>query len=59
MKLSQNTKKIDPVCGREISPQKAIAKIKYGKEIYYLCCPICLGRFSNNPEKYIKSVEKS
>ena len=44
----------DPVCGKKMDPNKSYAKIKYGKEIYYLCCPLCQSKFEKEPKKYIK-----
>ena len=43
----------DPVCGKRINANKAYAKIKYGKDTYYVCCPICQSMFEAEPEKYI------
>lgn len=43
----------DPVCGKKINPNKAYAKVKIDKEIYYLCCPICQCEFENDPKKFI------
>ena len=44
----------DPVCGKKMNPNKAYAKIKYGKEFYFLCCPLCQSEFEKEPNKYIK-----
>ncbi|VAX27811.1 hypothetical protein MNBD_IGNAVI01-220 [hydrothermal vent metagenome] len=44
----------DPVCGRKMNPNKSHAKIKYGGEIYYLCCPLCQSEFEKEPDKYIR-----
>lgn len=43
----------DPVCGRKINPNKAYAKIKIGKDFFYLCCPLCQSEFENDPQKFI------
>lgn len=48
----------DPVCGKKINPNKAYAKVKYGKETYYLCCPLCQSEFEMNPNKYINDLRK-
>lgn len=47
----------DPVCGKKINPNKAYAKVKYGKETYYLCCPICHAEFEKEPEKFIDNLK--
>lgn len=49
-----NYKHIDPVCGKKMNPNKSYVKIKYGKETYYLCCPLCQSEFEKDPQKYIK-----
>ena len=43
----------DPVCGKKINANKAYAKVKYGKETYYLCCPLCQAEFEKDPFKYV------
>ena len=49
---THNTQR-DPVCGKKVNANKAYAKVKIGKEIYYLCCPLCQSEFENNPNRYI------
>ena len=48
----------DPVCGKKINPNKAYVKVKYGKETYYLCCPICQAEFEKNPKNFINLLVK-
>ncbi len=48
----------DPVCGKKINPNKAYAKVKYGRENYYLCCPLCQAEFEKNPVKFINNLSK-
>lgn len=48
----------DPVCGKKINPNKAYAKIKYEKETYYLCCPLCQSEFESDPRKFAKELKK-
>lgn len=43
----------DPVCGKKMNPNKAYAKVKVGKDTFYLCCPVCQSEFENDPEKFI------
>ena len=44
----------DPVCGKKINSNKAYAKIKYNKHLYYVCCPLCQSEFEKDPAKFIK-----
>jgi len=44
-------KAIDPVCGMEISPLKAI-EYEYKGEKFYFCNPNCEAQFKLNPEKF-------
>lgn len=48
----------DPVCGKKINPNKAYAKVKHGKETYYLCCKLCQSEFEKDPKKFIKNLNK-
>jgi YHS domain-containing protein len=48
----------DPVCGKKINPNKAYAKVKYGKETYYICCPLCQAEFEKDPDKFINTFKK-
>lgn len=43
----------DPICGRRMNPNRAYAKIRYGGEVYYLCCPLCQSTFEKDPKKYV------
>ncbi len=55
--MKNNNKTLrDPVCGKKINKNKAHAKVKYNKQIYYLCCPLCQAEFESQPMKYIKNT---
>ncbi|MBS4033482.1 MAG: YHS domain-containing protein [Ignavibacterium sp.] len=57
--MKNNTKSLrDPVCKKKVNPNKAYAKVKYGKEIYYLCCPLCQAEFEKDPDKFINNLKK-
>jgi len=43
----------DPVCGKRMNANKAYARIKYGGEIYYLCCPLCQSQFERDPKIFV------
>jgi YHS domain-containing protein len=55
---NKNNSLRDPVCGKKINPNKAFAKVKYGKETYYLCCPLCQSEFEKDPKKFINNFSK-
>lgn len=44
-----------PVSGLPIN--KTIS-YEYKGTIYHFCCPICLGQFKEDPEKYIRKMKK-
>jgi len=48
--LSQE-KVIDPVCGMEIDPRRAIEYV-YEDKLYHFCNPNCEAHFKRNPEKF-------
>lgn len=45
----------DPVCGMEIDPAKTSFHIEYEGRDYYFCCPSCLRKFQENPDRYLKA----
>jgi|Deesub1362B_J571_1020462.scaffolds.fasta_scaffold00749_9 Cu+-exporting ATPase len=49
---------IDPVCGMEIDPEKAAAKVEYQGKTYYFCAVGCKTAFERDPEKYLKKEHK-
>jgi P-type Cu+ transporter len=44
---------VDPVCGRAIEEQNAVAKIGYAGEMFYFCSTDCKERFQENPALFI------
>ena len=51
--IDKNT--TDPVCGMTVDPLSAsVKKYNFEKENYYFCSDGCLGKFKNEPHKYIK-----
>ena len=46
-----------PVLGTKVEPGKALT-VEYNGKLYNVCCPMCIGEFKNNPEKYVAIVEK-
>ena len=49
--------KICPVSGEKID-EKTKVTYEYQGKIYNLCCAGCIEDFRNNPDKYIKIIEK-
>ena len=45
----------DPVCGMSVNPTTAKAKLDYGGQTYYFCCPRCAEKFHAEPEKYLST----
>lgn len=43
----------DPVCGMEIDPKHAAAKMEYQGKIYYFCSPGCKAAFEKEPANYV------
>lgn len=54
-KASENNsdKVKDPVCGMNISPDKAAGKYEYKGSTWYFCSNNCLNKFTADPEKYV------
>jgi YHS domain-containing protein len=46
-------KRIDPVCGMEVNPQKAAGSSTYRGVVYYFCSLACKKEFDANPRKYL------
>jgi Cu+-exporting ATPase len=44
----------DPVCGMNVDPTKAAAKVDHAGKSYYFCAPGCAKRFQQAPEKYLQ-----
>ncbi len=45
----------DPVCGMEIEPEDAVARVEYEGRDYYFCSESCEEEFKENPEDYAES----
>jgi len=46
----------DPVCGMEVNPETAKAKVEHGGKTYYFCCGGCAQRFQADPQKYVAAA---
>ena len=45
----------DPVCGMEVNPDSAAAKVEHDGGIYYFCSTSCAEKFKADPDKYLSS----
>lgn len=43
----------DPVCGMEVSEEKAAAETIHEGKKYYFCAEACREKFEENPEKFL------
>ena len=50
---SSGPKVKDPVCGMEVTPEKAAGSVAYHGQTYYFCGKGCLAKFQADPEKYL------
>jgi Cu+-exporting ATPase len=44
----------DPVCGMQVDPASARAKVEHGGKTYFFCCAGCARKFEAAPEQYLK-----
>jgi Cu+-exporting ATPase len=49
----------DPVCGMNVDPEKAKAKVEHGGKSYYFCSAGCAQKFEQAPEKYLSVATPS
>src|SRR5580698_4235711 len=43
----------DPVCGMQVDPACASAKVEHVGRTYFFCCSGCAKKFIDAPEKYL------
>jgi Cu+-exporting ATPase len=43
----------DPVCGMQVDPAKARARVEHAGKFYFFCCDGCAQKFRAAPEKYL------
>lgn len=48
---------IDPVCGMQLTTDRAYSKLQYEGYTYYFCSEKCEQEFTKNPEKYTKKLK--
>ena len=49
----------DAVCGMNVDPNKAAAKVEHGDKTYYFCALGCAKRFQQGPEKYLQPAKSA
>jgi Cu+-exporting ATPase len=49
----------DPVCGMEVSPDKAAGSSQYEGQTYYFCSPSCKKQFDADPQQFVKPPQGS
>ncbi len=52
-------KVIDPVCKMKIEKMKAAGKTEFAGTSYYFCSEICLLKFQESPEKFLRASKSS
>jgi len=52
--------KICPVSGEKVDPNSGMkpGTYEYNGKVYNLCCPGCVGKFKEDPEKYSKIADQ-
>jgi Cu+-exporting ATPase len=50
--LTQSGAVKDPVCGMQVSPDKAAESVEHSGNNYYFCCHSCAKKFTANPDRY-------
>src|SRR6266851_2250111 len=44
---------VDPVCGMEVDPTNALARVEHKGQTFYFCNPHCAEVFRHEPERYL------
>ena len=47
----------DPVCGMQFPPEKAAGNLVHNGQTYYFCNPVCLQKFSSDPERFLGAAD--
>src|SRR5215813_15206264 len=43
----------DPVCGMQVSPERAAAREEYEGRTYHFCATSCAAKFRSDPRRYL------
>jgi P-type Cu+ transporter len=49
----------DPVCGKQVDPDKAPATSSHNGQKYSFCGQECKNKFDQQPERYAQSMKQS
>ncbi len=49
---------IDPVCKKKLRRKEEYAILKYGGNVYHLCCRECKEAFLENPSQYVPKIKE-
>src|SRR5579864_6659977 len=47
----------DPVCGMQVDPARAAAKVEHGGKTFYFCSAGCAKKFAESPDKYLSGKQ--
>ncbi|HXU11068.1 MAG TPA: YHS domain-containing protein, partial [Candidatus Binatia bacterium] len=50
---------IDPVCGMQVDPDRAAAKLEHDGRTYAFCCDGCRDLFRADPAKYLATPART
>ncbi len=53
IEMSKEAEELDPVCGMEVAPNKAVDSFEFDGRIFYFCCSGCKDKFALRPLSYI------
>ncbi len=54
----QNEVEACAVCGKNVEHGGGFARLKHGRHLFSLCCPLCLETFQKDPTSYVARFEK-
>jgi Cu+-exporting ATPase len=54
--LGQSRPSVDPVCGMTVQPDSAAGSFEYRGKTYYFCSQHCLGKFRQQPERFLNQT---
>ncbi len=46
----------DPVCGMEVAPERAAARVEHGGRTWWFCSEACRRAFEQDPDRYVQAA---
>lgn len=46
----------DPVCGMEVVPERAAARVDHGGRTWWFCSEACRQTFEQDPDRYVRAA---